>query len=291
MVETDGGGSMATTLTIDIGGTKCAAAITDDDGVHNLESWPTTGSTENLEHAVAYYQRHLESGGGPAVAIGVSFGGPVDFRTSTVKRSVHVPGWSGFDFGEWSHKTLDLPVAVDNDAKVGALAEFHHGGHDSDDLVYVTVSTGIGAGVISSGRIVRGVSNEAGELGHTRVSEDPKLCSCGRMGCLERMCSGYWIEQDHGRPAVDLFADEEFLAEYSRMFARGLSNAILLYNPSVIVLGGGVSRVGARLTKSLTDNVSRELESWSHMVPVITTSTFDRDGVHLGAKELTRDLF
>ena len=291
MGETDGGESMATTLTIDIGGTKCAVAITDDAGVHGLESWLTSGSIENLERAVLYYRKHLEAGGNPANAVGVSFGGPVDFRTATVKRSVHVPGWSGFDFGTWSRDALDLPIAVDNDAKVGALAEFHHGGHGVDDLAYVTVSTGIGAGVISSGRIVRGASNEAGELGHTRVSDDPRVCSCGRTGCLERLCSGYWIEQDHGQPATELFADDEFLAEYSRVFARGLSNAILMYNPSVIVLGGGVSRVGARLTKSLTDSVSRELESWSHMVPVITTSTFDREGVHLGAKELTRDLF
>lgn len=282
---------MATTLTIDIGGTKCAVAITDDDGVHGLESWPTSGSTENLERAVLHYRKHLEAGGNPATAVGVSFGGPVDFRTATVKRSVHVPGWSGFDFGTWSRHALDLPIAVDNDAKVGALAEFHHGGHGFDDLVYVTVSTGIGAGVISSGNIVRGASNEAGELGHTRVSDDPRVCSCGRTGCLERLCSGFWIEQDHGRPAIELFADDDFLAEYSRFFARGLSHAILLYNPSVIVLGGGVSRVGTRLTKSLTDSVSRELESWNYMVPVITTSTFDSEGVHLGAKELTRDLF
>ncbi len=282
---------MATTLTIDIGGTKCAVAITDDAGVHGLESWPTTGSTENLERAVSFYRMHLGDGGNPAVAVGVSFGGPVDYVTSTVKRSVHVSGWSGFDFGAWSRDELELPIAVDNDAKVGALAEFHHGGHGFDDLVYVTVSTGIGAGVISSGRIVRGASNEAGELGHTRVSDDPKVCSCGRMGCLERMCSGYWIEQDHGRPAIELFADDEFLAEYSRVFARGLSNAILLYNPAVIVLGGGVARVGTRLTKSLADNVMRELESWNHMTPVITTSAFDSEGVHLGAKELTRDLF
>jgi glucokinase len=281
---------MATTLTIDIGGTKCAAAITDDAGVHGLESWPTTGSTENLERAVSFYRKHLGAGGNPAVAVGVSFGGPVDYVTSTVKRSVHVSGWSGFDFGAWSRDELELPIAVDNDAKVGALAEFHHGDHGFNDLVYVTVSTGIGAGVISSGRIVRGASNEAGELGHTRVSEDPKVCSCGRMGCLERMCSGYWIEQDHGRPAIELFAEDEFLAEYSRVFARGPSNAILLYNPAVIVLGGGVARVGTRLTKSLTDNVNRELESWNHMTPVITTSAFDSEGVHLGAKELTRDL-
>jgi glucokinase len=291
MGETDGGESMATTLTIDIGGTKCAVAITDDSGVHGKESWPTTGSTENLERAVTFYRQHLESGADAAVAVGVSFGGPVDFRTATVKRSVHVSGWSGFDFRTWSRDTLNLPIAVDNDAKVGALAEFHHGGHGVDDLMYVTVSTGIGAGVISSGQIVRGASNEAGELGHTRVSDDDRKCSCGRTGCLERLCSGYWIEQDHGKPATELFADDVFLAEYSRVFARGLSHAVLMYNPSAIVLGGGVSRVGTRLTESLTDSVRRELASWSHMVPTISTSKFDSEGVHLGAKELTRDLF
>lgn len=290
MVTTDGGESMATVLTIDIGGTKCAVAVTDESGVHGLESWPTAGSTENLANVLDFYRRHLDAGGSSAETVGVSFGGPVDFRTSTVKRSVHVSGWSGFNFAEWSRDTLGLPIAVDNDAKVGALAEYRCGQHDSEDLMYITVSTGIGAGVISSGRLVRGHSNEAGELGHVRVSEQPRECSCGRTGCLERMCSGYWIEQDHGKPAAELLADDQFLGEYVATFARGLVSAVLLYNPSVVVLGGGVSRVGERLTSSLTDSVARELASWSHMVPRIVTSAFDRDGVHLGAKELTREL-
>ena len=283
--------SMSTVLTVDIGGTKCAVAITDDDGAQGLHSWPTAGSIENLDEVISYYRDHVENGGTPVKAVGVCFGGPVDFRSSTVKRSVHVPGWQDFDFANWARTTLHLPIAVDNDAKVGALAEFHHGDHDSDDLVYVTISTGIGAGVISGGKILRGVSNEAGEIGHTRVSDDPRRCACGRTGCLERLCSGYWIEQDNGRPAAELFADDDFLADYSRNLARGLSNAVLLYNPSVIVLGGGVSRVGTRLTEALTDSLERELATWSHMVPTITTSRFDHVGVHLGAKELTRDLF
>ena len=290
MVTTDGGESMATVLTIDIGGTKCAVAVTDESGVHGLESWPTAGSTENLANVLDFYRRHLDAGGSSAEAVGVSFGGPVDFQTSTVKRSVHVSGWSGFNFAEWSHDTLGLPIAVDNDAKVGALSEYRHGQHDSEDLMYITVSTGIGAGVVSSGRLVRGHSNEAGELGHVRVSEQPRECSCGRTGCLERMCSGYWIERDHGKPAAELLADDAFLGEYVATFARGLVSAVLLYNPSVVVLGGGVSRVGERLTSGLTDSVARELASWSHMAPRIVTSAFDRDGVHLGAKELTREL-
>ena len=282
---------MRTALTVDIGGTKCSVAITDDDGVHHRHTWPTVGSIENLDHVRAFYDDHLAAGGAMAEAVGVCFGGPVDFRSRTVKRSVHVDGWQGFDFSRWAREAFNLPVAVDNDANVGALAEFYHGQHEANDLLYVTVSTGIGAGVISDGRLIRGATNEAGELGHVRVRDDDRVCSCGRTGCLERLCSGYWIERDYGRPAAELFADDAFLADYSTTLARGLASAVLLYNPLVIVLGGGVSRVGDRLTTALAERLTDDLASWSHLVPGLTVSTFDLNGVHLGAKELTRDLF
>jgi glucokinase len=277
-------------LTVDIGGTKCAVAMTDADGVRSVETWPTDGSIENLSRAVDFYDRHLADGGHKAEAVGVCFGGPVDHASSVVTRSVHVPGWHGFDFADWARQTVGLPVAVDNDGNVGALAELVHGNHDTRDLMYVTVSTGIGAGVVSGGRVLRGATSDAGELGHIRIADDPRQCACGRTGCLERLCSGYWIEQDHGKPAAELFALDEFLAEYSALFARGLASAVLLYNPAVVVLGGGVSRVGTRLTDSLTASLSIELASWSHLTPRITTSRFDGDGVHLGARELARDV-
>jgi len=277
-------------LTIDIGGTKCAVALTDADGVRTVETWPTDGSTENLARAVDFYDRYLADGGQQAEAVGVCFGGPVDHASSVVTRSVHVPGWQGFNFQDWAHQTVGLPVAVDNDGNVGALAELVNGDHDTRDLMYVTVSTGIGAGVVSDGRVLRGATNDAGELGHIRIADDPRQCACGRTGCLERLCSGYWIEQDHGKPAAELFAHDEFLAEYSVLFARGLASAVLLYNPAVVVLGGGVSRVGTRLTDNLTASLSIELASWSHLTPRITTSRFDGAGVHLGARELARDV-
>lgn len=283
--------TMNQTLTVDIGGTKCAAAITGDSGVAVLESWPTQGSLENLLIVERFYAKHS---GDPLLsvnAVGVCFGGPVDFGSSIVKRSVHVSGWEGFNFEDWAEKAFNLPVAVDNDGNIGALAEFALGNHETSDLIYVTVSTGIGAGVISDGKLLRGVSNDAGELGHIRVSDDTRLCECGRAGCLERMCSGYWLEHDHGKPAADLLADDHFLGDYARTFARGLATAVLLYNPGVVVLGGGVSRVGARLTDALTDSLRLELASWGHLTPRICTTVFDSDGVHRGARELTRELF
>lgn len=281
---------MTLALTIDIGGTKCAVALTSETGVHVIETWPTVGSVENLDRVVAFYRRYLSDGGKPPSAVGVCFGGPVDHTTSIVTRSVHVPGWQGFDFARWGLEHFNLPIAVDNDGNIGALAELRHGQHDTEDLIYVTVSTGIGAGVISGGNVVRGATNDAGELGHIRIADDPRECACGRTGCLERLCSGYWIEQDYGKPATELFGDDEFLAEYAALFARGLATAVLLYNPGVVVLGGGVSRVGTRLTDALTDSVTTELASWKHLTPRITTSRFDGDGVHLGAWEIARDV-
>lgn len=282
---------MAYTLTVDIGGTKCAAAITGDEGVVVLDTWPTRGSTENLSNVKRFYATYENDPAFSVDAIGVCFGGPVDFEKSIVKRSVHVSGWQGFNFESWARETFNLPVAVDNDGNIGALAEYAVGEHETSNLIYVTVSTGIGAGVIANGKLLRGASNDAGELGHIRVSDDPRVCECGRTGCLERLCSGYWLEQDHGKPASELLADDQFVEEYAGTFAKGLATAVLLYNPEVVVLGGGVSRVGKRLTDALSDSLDKELASWKHLLPRITTSAFDSDGVHRGARELTRELF
>lgn len=281
---------MTTFLTIDIGGTKCAAGITDELGVQHLESWKTEGSIENLDNVITFYDTYLSGGGTPAEAIGVCFGGPVDYETSTVMRSVHVPGWQEFNFAQWANSRFGLPLAVDNDAKIGALAELNHGNWNTSDLIYVTVSTGIGAGVVTNGSLLRGVTNQAGEVGHVRVTDEPLTCSCGRQGCLERVCSGYWVEQDNGQPAATLLANDEFLQKYSTSFARGLGAAVLLYNPEVIVLGGGVSRTGQRLADSISTALRIELGEWGNMLPRIEISTFDHKGVHLGAMDLAREL-
>lgn len=281
---------MTNFLTIDIGGTKCATAITSDAGVKRIESWKTSGSLENLDNVLSFYENYLAQGGQSVEAIGVCFGGPVDFRTSTVKRSVHVPGWQDFDFSRWGQERLGLPLAVDNDCKVGALAEQNHGQWNTSDLMYITVSTGIGAAVIAGGKLLRGCTNEAGEFGHIRVTDRPVQCSCGRMGCLERVCSGYWLEQDHGLPSAQLLADDSFLQEYSELFARALCSAVLLYNPAVVVIGGGVSRTGKRLTDAISKQLMMELGGWKHMIPRIEISPFDHTGVHLGAMDLAREL-
>ena len=116
------------------------------------------------------------------------------------------------------------------------------------------------------------------------------IASASDLSAATRSGSGNQPNTTTGKPAAELFESDEFLGNYCELFARGLATAVLLYNPTVIVLGGGVSRVGDRLTSQLTDSLTTELASWKHLTPRITTSRFDGDGVHLGARELTRDL-
>jgi glucokinase len=276
-------------LTIDIGGSKCAVGLITDGQLAIERTWQTI-SQEHTASLLGDVVQELRESGVHLEAAGVCFGGPVDARTGRAQRSVHVPGWEDFDWPLWGTQVLSLPLAVDNDANVGALAESVCGTYRGDPLMYVTVSTGIGCGVIINGEVLHGAHAGAGELGHIRVSDDPRICSCGRTGCFERLCSGYWLGQDNGRPAQELLLDEEFLRAYCKMFARGLATAVLLYDPAVIVLGGGVSLTGQRLADAVSDALSQELGSWRYLAPTVAVSDLGAHGVHWGAGELARGL-
>ena len=142
----------------------------------------------------------------PVGACGISFGGPVDFEHQRVT-SVHSPGWKNFSFAEWVGANLNLPCLIDNDANAGALGEFRYGaGRGTESMVYVTLSTGVGAGLILNGKTYRGKDGLAGELGHVPISDSGITCSCGAVGCLESFCSGSAIAErgkEWGRRRMD----------------------------------------------------------------------------------------
>jgi glucokinase len=138
----------------------------------------------------------LLAGASPAAA-GVSFGGPVDYESGTVRLSHHVPGWENTRLQQILESEFSAPVRVDNDANVAALGEYRFGaGRGYDDLLYVTVSTGVGGGWILNGRPWRGYEAMAGEIGHTVVDPSGPVCLCGKRGCVERLASGPYMAQD-----------------------------------------------------------------------------------------------
>jgi len=279
-------------LALDFGGTKHTAAVV----VRGERHWRAHRRVLSSPHADAEADVEtmralawdLLSGERPA-AVGVSFGGPVDAVTGTVRLSPHVPGWEDLPLREMLEAEFGAPASVDNDANVAALGEHRFGaGRGYDSLLYVTVSTGVGGGWILHGRPWRGANGMSGEIGHTVVDPGGPVCVCGKRGCVERLASGpyiaqrarQWLKAQPGRGQVlrDLAGHDpqvvtaqlvsqaaargdelawEALQVAARALGVGIGNAANLVNPQRFVLGGGVTKAGERFWEVIR-RVARE---------------------------------
>jgi len=286
------------TLAIDIGGTKFTMAVFagagPDQPVRILRRKSRATDREGgrdwmlgqiASIAAAWRNEH------PFDRCGVGFGGPVLFDEQKIALSTHVGGWSDFRLTDHLSATLGVPAVMDNDANAGALGEGLHGaGRGCDPLFYMTLSTGIGGGILSGGRPFRGADSYAGELGHVTIAPDGPECLCGSRGCYERMCSGLWLERDHGRPAHQLLRDPEFIAGYAVRLAAGLKICIMLLNPARIVIGGGISKAGESLFAPLRLELGRQMTTWSRARVDVAPAALGDDSVLYGAFELARQL-
>jgi glucokinase len=270
-------------LLLDIGGTKCSIASAGNlEAVFELvtEEYKTP---EKILAQLAHYASELKAKDKAIDRVGISFGGPFDFANQRVKKSVHVSGWEEFDFSDWSMRVLGIPSVADNDANVGALGEFVSRGSKYTNLAYVTVSTGIGSGLIINSEIYRGHGELAGELGHIVIDPSGPADELGNHGTLERFCSGYWLRKDYGKSAQELLEDEGFLLEYSSRLAAGLSTLVRLINPEILVLGGGITKAGPRLESALL-NILQDLLDQTQTK--LEFSALGNSNVLIGAREL-----
>ncbi len=270
-------------LLLDIGGTKCSIA-----SASNLETvfelvTDDYKTPDKILDQLALYASDLIAKDKAIDRVGISFGGPFDFAHQRVKRSVHVSGWEEFDFSDWSMRVLGIPSIADNDANVGALGEFVSRGSKHPNLAYVTVSTGIGSGLIINSEIYRGHGELAGELGHIVIDPSGPEDELGNHGTLERFCSGYWMRKDYGKSAQELLESEGFLLEYSSRLAAGLSTLVRLINPEILVLGGGITKAGPRLESALLNNLQDLLDQTQTKLEF---STLGNSNVLIGAREL-----
>lgn len=243
-------------LSIDIGGSKTAAAL--------VEAPVHAEHSQFLEYALwesppdsGEALRKIEATCHPwvkrASKVGVAFGGPFDFVSQTCVRSMHSSGWDGLALTQALQESLGLPVIADNDANVAALGEFQRNPNlNKDPLLYITLSTGLGAAIVVNGHVLRGAHSLAGELGHVGIGHG-KTCSCGGDGCLERAVSGHWIGLDFGQPAQEYLADRQHHNAWIDALSRGLWPAVLLVDPALIVIGGGMATQGTRLLEPLRE--------------------------------------
>lgn len=205
-----------------------------------------------------------------AVAVGVP--GPVDFETGSPVAPPIMPGWNGFNVRRRFEQRFDAPVWVDNDVNLLALSERFHRKDQPIDLIYCKVGTGIGAGLLSRGRIHRGANGAAGDIGHVRVADFSTPCRCGKLGCLEAEAGGWAIVRDAEKAiaegatgilavlsergelitpeAVAVSAmDGDALAisliqRSARLVGEAIAALVNMFNPGVIVVGGAVSAAG-----------------------------------------------
>ena len=185
-------------LGIDIGGTKVALAAGDAEGLPRARSRrptaPCGDARKDVERLIEDADALLGEVGatrGEVAAVGISVPGPLDRRRGVVMHPPNVPGWGEVPIAEWFGEAFGCPVRVENDANAAALAEWRFGaGRGLQDVVYLTMSTGVGGGLILDGRLYTGREGTAGEIGHVPVEWPGALCACGLRGCLEAYCGG-----------------------------------------------------------------------------------------------------
>ncbi len=312
---------------VDIGGTKIAVGVAhretfrSDGRLVAVAKEPVPGDRTPaavVPRLVALVRDLAMPLGGAVSKIGISIGGPLDHRSGTVLNFPHLPGWVNIPLREILGAKLGAPALLDNDANLGALAEHRWGaGRGAEDMVYLTISTGIGGGVIVGDRLVHGVRSSAGEVGHITVAPDGPRCACGNNGCLEMMASGTAIARraraalaaDPRRGArllqlaggdptavtsatVALAAAEadplalELWEQTAEYLAIGLGSIIHVLAPERIVLGGGVAMAG----EQLLEPVRRRLGNHVFYVPLesitVQAAMLGHDSALIGAATL-----
>jgi len=292
---------------IDIGGTNIKAGRIDDSGqVSALEKAPTP--TNDLNALVATIERIVVTLQSNATVSGIGIGVPGlrNARTGIIQTAPHIRSIRGVNLEQLLQDKLKLPVVTENDANAGAYGEWACGaGKGRQHVAYITLGTGLGCGLIFPGKLFRGVSGYAGELGHTVVEPDGRPCACGAVGCLETRVSATGIVQTaweahfggEGVTAEDVYKAAMqgdriaigIFQETGRYLGMACSNLINLLNPEAIVIGGGVMASGDLLLAAAREEVNRRAFAPSAADCAIVQSHLWPDAGIIGAAMLARD--
>jgi predicted NBD/HSP70 family sugar kinase len=205
------------------------------------------------------------------IGAGMALSAPIDSEKGVVGSTV-LPSWAGIQAGEELSRRLEIPVELDNDANLGALAEVSFGaGRGFADVVYVMMSSGIGAGLVLGGQLYHGASGIAGELGHVQVRPDGAVCRCGSRGCLETVAATgallSLLGATHGadltlRDMLDLVADGDLAAkrvvnDAGRAVGRAAADLCNFLNPAAVIVGGDLSLAGDALLDGVREEIDR----------------------------------
>jgi glucokinase len=315
---------MGLTIGIDVGGTKIAAGVVGEDGRIGARAHRDTPATSVDDTAAAICDAAAELIGthaGEVEAVGIGAAGFVSSDRSTVLFAPNV-AWRDEPLGARVADVLKVPVVVENDANAAAWAEFVYGpAAKVSDMVFVTLGTGIGGGIVIDGELLRGAHGVAAEIGHMRVLPGGYRCGCGARGCWEVYASGSALVREAralaesgALAAVQMMAvcgvsspmeltgpmitkaatggdpcATELLDDIGRWAGEGLASIVTLFDPSVVVLGGGVSAAGELIMKPAERAFERTLPARSNRPrPVFRLAEMGNDAGLIGAADLAR---
>lgn len=307
-------------LGIDLGGTKIITALVSDEGKilgrDYRETRASAGLTAVVTRMTDAATKVMEAGDvspDQISAMGIAAPGPIDVGAGLITAPPNLPGWRDVPLARLMEDGLGIPTHLDNDANAAALAEHRFGaGQRTRHMVYVTASTGIGGGLIVNGELVRGATGAAGEIGHVTILPKGPLCGCGNRGCLEALASGTAIAREArervSRGAVTVIGElaqgdldridaklvaeaaaqgdveaRQILDEAMDYLGVGMANLANLLNPELIVIGGGLTKMGERLFEPVRRVIDRRaFRSSAEAVRVVPAQLGDDVGV-LGA--------
>ncbi len=307
---------------IDVGGTNIKIALISNKGeILYSNTFPTRAemgyvyTISNIKQAINDLMSETKSSKSNIESIGFGFPGQIDYKKGLVRNSTNVPGWNNVEIADIIKTEFSIPAFIDNDVRCATLGELKYGaGKGAENLVCITVGTGIGSGLVINGKLVRGASNAAGEIGHIKLSmNDGPLCGCGDFGCFEAYASGPSIvamaeeyikggkstmyrEMANGSeitPYIVSKAAEEGDAVAKQIFKQighyigiGLSSVINLLNPEKVIIGGGVSAAGDLLFNPIRETINeRAMKIAREAVEIVPAELGNTAGV-IGASLL-----
>ena len=296
---------------VDVGATHVSVAITDLHGRIRGSTGEAVdiglGPAKVLDRVVRLIDQARRQGemfDVPLAGIGIGLPGPVEHATGRPTSPPIMPGWDGYDVPAHLGDAVGAAVLVDNDVNTMAIGEHASAWPAERHLLFVKVATGIGAGIISDGRINRGSRGSAGDLGHVQVPDgEPRRCRCGNVGCLEALAAGPALAQRLRERGVDVAGSADLVdrvrngdieaidvvRQGGREIGSVLAGCVNLLNPSLIVIGGRMAAVGEQLIAGVREVVYRRTTPLAaHNLHIAVSTTGDRAGV-LGAATMVID--
>jgi glucokinase len=308
--------SMGYVIAIDIGGTQLRAATYPPEGPLpvQIQRIQSHAPGEKVFDRLVELVESVWPKDGPVNAIGVSAPGPIDPHTGVVMTTPNIKEWSEFPLTANLAEQFHVPAFLNNDANLAGLAEWKFGaGRGHHNVLYLTISTGVGGGVIIDDRLLQGEHGLAAELGHVTVdaSRDAPPCGCGFRGHLESFSSGTGIQRYvvdkiaagrtsslSGKPSARAIAEaalagdrlaREAYARAGKYLGIGVANFLHIFDPSIVILGGGVSMSGPLLFEPFEASLKKHIFHPRYLEGlVIARAELGDDGGLLGALALAR---